>query len=393
MSTPDAEKIALYQSMAASDPGNVLLKLNLYDLYHRAGQFDEAAAGFAELLDDEEYKAVARNNLAQVRLSQQQFDEAESLLRELIDEGDQSPALYHNLGIALYCQRDWIEAQHAFEAARDCGLSTGNNLRYLAFSLHQQKRPGEAREIIQQWLESDPSDDAVGYLSVLELDLGHRDAAQQTADEALRINPENIDATYVKSIGLLEKQDMDQAERLLLRVLDKQPKSHRALQGLGMVYYYRQDFDKAIRFLERAQVVSPKQIGTLIMIGWAHVSKQDVKSAEKAFRRAIAVEPNFGESHGGLATTLALQKRVDEAQREITVARRLDKRSFGATYAHSILIALQGKKDRAEKLIERALRQPVDAGAPSIEESLTNYFRHQGIGPPAEAEHGTAADD
>jgi Flp pilus assembly protein TadD len=94
-----------------------------------------------------------------------------------------------------------------------------------------------------------------------------------------------------------------------------------------------------------------------------------------------------------LATALALQKRVDEAQREITVARRLDKRSFGATYAHSILIALQGKQDRAAKLIERALRQPLDPGAPSIEDSLTNYFRRQGISPPAEAERSTPYED
>ena len=76
-------------------------------------------------------------------------------------------------------------------------------------------------------------------------------------------------------------------------------------------------FDKAIQTLEKALKELPNQIGALIMIGWAYISKQNMTMAEKAFRRAVAASPSFGEAHGGLATALAFQKRVKEAQEEI----------------------------------------------------------------------------
>jgi tetratricopeptide (TPR) repeat protein len=386
VNAPADEKIALYESMLEADPDNTLIKLNLYDLYHRAGRFDDAIAGFEGCLEDPAFGDTAKGQLAQVRLSQGDYEAAESLLGELISAGQNDAALHHNLGIALYCQQRWEEAGRAFTNAGELGLTGGNNLRYLAFSLHRQDQPEAARDAVQQWLDQGPSDDAAGYLSVLELELGDREAAQQAADLALEQNPDNADANWVKSVGFMDQQEMDKAERLLLRVLDKQPESFRALNGLGMVYYYRQEFDKAIQFMERALKISPKQVGPLVAIGWAHLAKQDVFAAEKAFRRAIAVEPKFGESHGGLAVSLALQNRVDEAQQTAKLARRLDRKSFGAVYAQSILIATQGKPELATKIVERALKQSLGPDAPNIEESIATYFRKQGGAPPAEAE-------
>lgn len=382
----DGNAIERYEAFLQEDPDNTLLRLNLGDLYHRAGQFDRAEACFAACLDDDAYRSVAKGHLAKIRLSQNRLDEAERLFGELIGSGDEDPALLHNLGIALYFQRRWPEAQEAFETARRKGLASGTNLRYLAFSLHHQNKAEEALALAQQWLDSAPSDEAVGYLSLLELDLGHRQAAEQRADEALRLNPDNVDATYVKSVGLIERQEMDKAERLLSRILEKQPQSFRALQGLGMVHYYRQEFDTAIQFLERALKVVPKQVGTIITVGWAHLAKKDVFNAERAFRRAVATEPNFGEAHGGLATALALQRREKEARDEITIARRLDRKGFGAVYAQSILLALQGRTDAAEHLVKRALEQPLSPGAPTIAESIATYVKKQGLGPPPDDE-------
>lgn len=386
----DRDAIARYESFLDEDPENTLIQINLGHLYHRNGQFDKAVACFTACLHDVAYRNVAKGHLAKVKLSQNQVQEAERLFEELIASGDDDPALHHNLGIALYCQRRWQDAQHAFEAARDKGLGVGNNLRYLAFSLHQQRKMDAARAVTQQWLDAVPaeSEQALGYASLLELELGDRQAAQQLADEALHQNPDNVDAAYTKSIGFIEQQEIDKAERLLLRILDKQPQSFRALQGLGMVYYYRQEFDKAIQFLERALQVIPKQVGVFITIGWAYLAKQDVLNAERAFRRAIAAEPNFGEAHGGMAAALALQKRVKEAREEITIARRLDPKGFGAVYAQSVLLAIEGREETAAKLIERVLKQPLGPGAPNIAESIALYFKKQGLAPPPEAEKG-----
>lgn len=377
--------ITRYRAYLAADPGNVLLRLNLGDLLHRAGRFDEAEACFTACSDDPTYGRAARGHLAKLRLSQNRLAEAEVLLRALIDGGDGDPVLQHNLGIALYGQQRWADAQVAFEAARGQGRPTAAALRYLAYSLHQQNRGAEAHALAQAWLEAAPSDEAMGYLALLDLDIGQREAAEQHADEALRLNPDNVDAAYVKSVGLIQRQDMDKAERLLTRVLERQPQSFRALQGLGMVCYYRQQFDQAIQYLERALKVVPNQVGTLVTIGWAHVAKKDLMHAERAFRRAVAASPSFGEAHGGLATALALQRRVKEAAESAERARRLDRRGFGATYAQSILLALQGREDAAVDLVERALERPLGPDNVNLSEAIATYVTRQGLGAPPDA--------
>lgn len=382
---PDAaDAIARYERYLEADPRNALLRLNLGDLYHRAGRFDAAESCFTACLDDATYRGVAQGHLGQLRLSQNRLDEAEAVFGELIEAGSGDAALRHNRGIALYGLRRWPEALESFQAARAAGLSSGANLRYIAYCLHQLDRAAEAHELAQAWLDAVPGDEAMGYVSLLELDLGRRDAAEQRADATLRLNPDNADAAYVKSVGLIERQDMDRAERLLTRVLEKQPQSFRALQGLGMVHYYRQDFDQAIHFLERALKVVPKQVGAIVTIGWAYLAKKDVVQAERSFRRAVAAEPNFGEAHGGLAACLALQRRVKEASDEITIARRLDRKGFGAVYAQSVLLAIQGQADAAVNLVERALERPVGPGEVNLAESIATYVRQQGLKAPSE---------
>jgi tetratricopeptide (TPR) repeat protein len=374
--------IARYEEFLRSDPGNTLLRLNLGDLCHRAGRFEQAQAHFEACLPDAVYRATAQAHLGKLKLSQNLPAEAQAQFETLIAAGSDDPELHHNLGIALYAQGRWADSQAAFELARSKGLATGATLRYIAYCLHQQNRTAEAREFAQRWLDAAPSEESLGYLSVLELHAGDRAAADRHAEETLRINPDNADAAYVKTVGHIERQEMDQAERLLTRLLERHPDSFRALQGMGMVHYHRREFDKAISFLECALKIVPRQVGTLVTVGWAWMAKNDVINAERAFRRAIAAEPSFGEGHGGLATALAFQRRVKEASDAIRVARRLDRKSFGAVYAQSVLLALQGRKEAAEELVEHALQQPVMPDGSNIAESVATYIRQQGLGPP-----------
>ena len=96
MTLAATDKIALYEAMVQKDPDNTLIQLNLYDLHHQAGNFEEAAAGFMALLADEQYGRTARSNLAKVRLSQSEFEDAEWLFNELVEAGETDPALFHN---------------------------------------------------------------------------------------------------------------------------------------------------------------------------------------------------------------------------------------------------------------------------------------------------------
>ena len=98
------------------------------------------------------------------------------------------------------------------------------------------------------------------------------------------------------------------------------------------------------------------------------VLARDPARAEQTFHTAIAADRGFAEAHGGLASALALQIKVTEAQVAARVADRLDPANFGAKFAQTVLLKIQGKNDAAQRLLARVLEHaPVPHSKPLIE--------------------------
>jgi hypothetical protein len=95
--------------------------------------------------------------------------------------------------------------------------------------------------------------------------------------------------------------------------------------------------------------LAPWHVGAAVTLGWAHLAANSVKDARTAFERAIKIDRSFGEAHGGLAAVLAIEGEADAAQREIVVARRLNRDGVGAELAHSIVLSKTGATKAAEQ--------------------------------------------
>ncbi len=121
----------------------------------------------------------------------------------------------------------------------------------------------------------------------------------------------------------------------------------------------------------------PDNSGTIVALGWARLAARDARGAERTFRQAVAVDRNFAEAHGGLASTLALQARVDEAQQEVRVALRLDRAGFGASFARAVLLKIRGKEELAKELLAKVLQQAPAEGAQPLIEHLRIYGAKQ----------------
>ncbi len=144
---------------------------------------------------------------------------------------------------------------------------------------------------------------------------------------------------------------------------------------------------------ERALEFIPQNVGTWVALGWTHFVRADFVQAEQTFRQALAVDRNFAESHGGLATVLVHLGRLEEGRAEVELARGLDPESFGWVYAHSELLARDGKKDLGVRLFQRALERSPGGTAPRLIDSLRAFLAQQpslaqrpglGIPPPVE---------
>ena len=376
--SPEAAEIERYEAYIEADPENTLLWISLGDLYHRAGRRDEAQASFEKCLMIDESNMVARGRLANVLITNHRFDEAEKVIRGVLANSEEAPVLLHNLGISLFYQSKFDEANRSFSHARDAGLRAPNNLAYMVYSLHKQNETGAALELAKTWMQESPGLETEGYVSMLEMDHGDMEAAKKRADAVLAESPDNPDANIVVGTWHVEQHETDQALTNFQRVIDKEPDNPRGWQGQGLVYMYRRDFPRAIASVEKALELMPDYETNHLIIGWARLSNKDAIGAEKAFRAAVNANRNFAEAHGGLATALVFQQRIDEAREEIKRARGLDPNGFGAVFAHSIILNLQGKREVSAKLLAKMLDQRPEPRSKPLIEHIQQYLQSQG---------------
>jgi tetratricopeptide (TPR) repeat protein len=171
----------------------------------------------------------------------------------------------------------------------------------------------------------------------------------------------------------MEDREIAAAEGQFARILAREPDNARAWLGVGLVRMYRQQHSEAVAALQRAAELLPSSSGVFVALGWATIVARDLAGAEKVFRHALEVDRNFGEAHGGLATVLALQGRIDDARNAITRARRLNPQGFGAAFAQTLVLKQQGQEREAIDLLSNMLMQAPRQDAQPLIEQIRIY--------------------
>jgi tetratricopeptide (TPR) repeat protein len=368
-------KIDRYESYVRADPGNPLLWMNLGDLYHKVSRFDEAIACFERCLHDHPEFASARGSLAAVMISQHRFADAERALRRLLLETNDDPALLFNLGVSLYYQKRWPEAERAFSDAQARGLTTPESNAYRARCRHYAGDMEQAIRFCQQWVDATGDAESRGYLALLYMDQGDLTRARQLAEQVLLISPDNVHAGLIMGTASIEAQEIVRAGEQFERILAREPDNARAWLGIGLARLYQQRHEEAIAALEKAVQLIPDSVGIRVTLGWATLAARDAVRAERIFRDALEVDHNFGEAHGGLASALALQMRIDEAREAIRLARRLDAHGFGSLFAQTVVLKLQGKDKAATDILAGLLQQAPSPDGKTLIEQIEIFTR------------------
>ena len=365
------------QGYLQADPNNIPLMMDIGDLQHNLGELADSEQTYERILALQAGHEVATGRLASVYISQHRFADAEAAIIGLNQSFLNSPELHHNLGIALVHQSKWAEGLSALETAAEGGVSESENLRYQSYCLLNLNRKDEALLCAESALEIASDDFTTGRIAMLQMELGQMTLAYKTAAQVLRTSPQNIDANVVTSSRQLETLEIDKAQKHIQVVLRQDPDNHRALLNKALVQMYNQKMPQAIKTLERTLELTPRVVGTWVTLGWAHIANNDLVQSEATFRKTLEVDRNFGEAHGGLAAVLAMQSKTEEAQREIALARGLNKNSFGAAFALSVLLEQSGKEDMAKRILTNMFKKsPVDGGM-TIIDALNIYMRRE----------------
>lgn len=301
----------------AQDPKNTGLYNQLVRHYTTAGQPNKAEEALRQSisLDPDSDKPVTL--LARFLVSQGRRQEAEKTLKDFIKgHPDNYPARF---GLAEF---------------------------YVAL-----QRPGQAEQVLEEIIKLDPDGpkgvNAKNELARLKVAQGHTAEGEKLANEVLKDNPKDMQATETRGIIALSKKDgltavnsfrvltqdrpQDPQAWLLLarahllnkeegqareqakKALELKPDFLDARKFLYGLFLQTKDYDGAINTIQGYLRFNSKDIFNLITLGDVYALKGDYGQARATFQKIIDLDPKDPQGYYQLALLGLKTKKTDEA--------------------------------------------------------------------------------
>jgi len=110
-------------------------------------------------------------------------------------------------------------------------------------------------------------------------------------------NPNDAETRVQLGNLYFDAERYDEATRWYEQAIQVDPKNVNASTDLGIAYYYSNQPDRALAQFDRSLAIDPKHAKTLLNIGIVRAfGKQDLDGAEKAWQRVIELAPNTQEA-------------------------------------------------------------------------------------------------
>lgn len=358
-------RLARLTAYLATDPDNVRLLADAAEAAFAAAQFDATL----DLLDRHARvaplppQALNLAGLAAMRLHQWQL--AADRFAALMDGGADAPAVRFNRAWSLAMAKQFDAALPLLDDATTTELPQAAQLAVQL--LHQDGDMDAAEALARTAIERHPDHRGLNAaVATLAIDIEDLDLAARCAERA-GDHPEALTTRATLALG---DDQVTEAAQLFEAALERDPHAPRAWVGHGLAQLLAGNPAQAAQELDKGAALFSTHIGSWIAAGWAYFIARDLASARQRFETALALDDSFAESHGSLAVIAILEGRLDDAKQQTQVALRLDRQSFSGALASTLLAAGAGDTARAQQIVERALRTPIDANGRTIEQAL-----------------------
>lgn len=215
----------LFETLFMQHPNNTQLNM----IYGNALLLQDDKTGamkqFEIYIKDNPTDPAGYDQIIRIALADENLDKIREVTTEALKHLPQEPQFYFYLGAAHYQQGNYKEALRVFEEGLDKAI------------------------INNPLLESD----FYGQIGDLNYFLGNKEAAFQSYEKALKLNPQNLTVLNNYSYYLsLEKKDLDKAEQMSGITIKAEPMNPTFLDTYGWVLYEQGSYFMAKIYIEKA---------------------------------------------------------------------------------------------------------------------------------------------
>jgi tetratricopeptide (TPR) repeat protein len=358
-------RLALLRELLKEDPHNLRLISDAAWSAFNEGQFEECISLIGVYAAKADLPTEMRNLKGSAHTGLKQYDVAIDVFAALREAGNDSPEIRFNQAWAHAMRKEYGDALHLLDPLAVGCSPHGPSLKVQM--LHHQGDLDHALEVGRSLLLDYPADSRLmAALAVLALDAGDLVAAD---DYAIRSETEP-QSRMVRGMLELGQHQLAEATQRFDEVLSVQPESARAWTGKGLSLLASGHPKEAAPALLRGAELFGSHQGSWIAAGWAFFLGGDKETARTAFNRSLSIDPNFSESHGGLAVVAVSDGDITDAEHHAEVALRLDRQSLGGILAKTLLLDRSGHGEAAQRLREIATSSEIGPGGETLGQLL-----------------------
>ena len=309
--------------------------------------------------------------------------EAEQAYLEALRVEPARVSVMSRLGQLSLAARDPKKAEGWFRKALGIDPTLIGARRGLAVSLLRQRKVAPAMAEAQEALKRSDGKDIDSKILIAQIynDVGQGAAAEAVLDQVLAAAPDSLVALQLQGLVKLDLGKAEEAERLLAKVVERDPRSIGARVGLAVVERSRGQLAKAVAGLEALAKERPDLPIVHFELGRTLLMQRQLDPALRAFERAEQTSPDPAVTRVRAAALLAA---AGERDRAIAKAQASVASVNAAPIAYSLLARLHLEKGSPE-LAERELQNGVKAAPQSVTARMQLARFYIGQRRPAEA--------
>jgi FkbM family methyltransferase len=222
-----------------------------------------------------------------------------------------------------------VPPQKSGQAKRSQAASPQSSLQQTAYAFRSQRKFPEAKPLLQQLYESDPSN------IVYALDFGE---------------------------ACMETEDFSAAARIYAKIIEQDPKHVIALNNLGGALIRCGRIDDARSMLEYSLELDPQNLHARINLGGILQAAGDLKGNLDNALKAVAIDPTSALAFNNLGSAFSDMAMFNEAKHAFETALMLDSKQVDALINLGGIESRQGNPASAAEKYEQVVKLlPVEA--------------------------------
>lgn len=309
-----AQGIALLKRAVEIDPNHAVAHNNLGGALRTIGEFSAAEREFSTALKLAPDYTDALTNWATVLGDLERYDDAAMGLRKVLDRNPNHPEARRNLGRVCLKLRMFAEAEQHLRAYLQQVPNRDEEVANLAFAVQQQGRAEEAEALFRQAMELAKDNPMLLHnLQGLLATKARSDEEREKFRQALKKNPGMWSVEIGVAVNLIDRGKLEQGQQIIDDILAVHANEPAIWSDVGGTLLTLGRFKEAEPVLKRAAEMDPKSASVQNNLANVYLFTNRLDLAAEASRRSLALNPTAAKTYITLSRTLYQQGKHDQA--------------------------------------------------------------------------------